>query len=51
MGLCISECCDKDNCVECDVPYSYYLSDEHRSRKSCKVSKTGYHRFKEKCFR
>lgn len=45
MGLCISLFKD-DKCIYCKVPSSYYINIEHRSRNSCRVSKSGYH-----CFR
>lgn len=35
-------------CNDCGCPYSYYSNVEHASRKSCKVSKSGYHYFNNK---
>lgn len=41
MGNCL--CVHK--CIECDVPYDYYLTDEKRIQPSCRVSRTKHHNF------
>ena len=33
------------NCVYCGVSYSYYNGPKHASRKSCRISDSGYHKF------
>ena len=33
------------HCIHCGVARSYYFSNEHASRKSCRKSKSGYHDF------
>lgn len=44
MGQCLS-IFQEDKCRDCNVPSSYYSSVEHRSRPSCRISHSGYHRF------
>lgn len=47
MGSCYS-CFEETKCIECGVPYHYYYNNEHRSRKSCRKSTSGYHQFPER---
>lgn len=35
-------------CCHCYCPYDYYCNIKHASRRSCKVSKSGYHDFVNK---
>lgn len=35
-------------CIYCECPYSYYSDNKHASRKSCKVSLSGFHNFQIK---
>ena len=32
-------------CIWCNVPLSYYGSEEHASRQNCLVADSGYHTF------
>ena len=41
MGNCL--CVHK--CVDCDVPYDYYINENSRMKPSCRVSRSKYHDF------
>ena len=47
MGTVSSKLIHSDTCNKCGVPYEYYKSDEHRSRRSCRKnnSSSEYHCF------
>lgn len=33
------------HCKYCNVPLTYYISDAHSRRQSCRRSNSGYHKF------
>ena len=35
-------------CCHCECPLDYYSNEKHASRRSCKLSKSGYHKFTNK---
>lgn len=35
-------------CCHCGCPYNHYYNINHASRKSCRLSNSGYHFFKNK---
>jgi len=47
MGNDISKILHSDTCNKCGVSYDYYVNEEHRSRKSCRLNngKFEYHCF------
>lgn len=53
MGTLNSKLIHTEYCNNCGVPYEYYSSDEHRSRKSCKTSNPEfeYHCFSYRIYR